>query len=87
VPTAHESGIDVDWVTWRGFFVPPGIGEDRYREWVDVLRQMAASPEWEAARKRNRLQPYFLVGDDFEAFVRKQVGDFREMSREIGLLR
>jgi putative tricarboxylic transport membrane protein len=86
VPTAHESGIDVDWVTWRGFFVPGGIGEQRYREWVDILRQVAESPQWEKARARNRLQPFFLVGDEFEAFVKQQVKDFRSMSREIGLI-
>lgn len=87
VPTAHEAGLDVDWVTWRGFYVPAGIGEERYREWVDVLDRMARSPEWEAARERNRLDPFFMIGDEFEAFVKEQVRDFRAMSREIGLIR
>ncbi len=87
VPTAHEAGLDVDWVTWRGFYVPGGIGDVRYREWVDIMRKVGTSPEWEAARKRNRLDPFFMVGDDFEAFVKKQVKDFREMSRDIGLLK
>lgn len=86
VPTAHEAGIDVDWVTWRGFYVPGGIGDDRYREWVDVMRRVGASSEWEAARRSNRLEPFFMVGDDFEAFVKRQVRDFRDMSREIGLI-
>jgi len=86
VPTAHEAGIDVDWVTWRGFYVPGGIGDERYREWVDIMRRVGASSEWEAARRANRLEPFFLVGDDFEAFVKRQVRDFRAMSREIGLI-
>ncbi len=86
VPTAHEAGLDVDWVTWRGFYVPAGIGDERYREWVDVMRRVGASPEWAAARERNHLEPFFLYGEDFEAFVKRQVKDFRAMSREIGLL-
>lgn len=87
VPTAHDAGLDVDWVTWRGFYVPAGIGEERYRQWGDVLRQVGTSREWAEARARNNLEPFFLVGDDFEAFVKRQVRDFRDMSREIGLLK
>jgi putative tricarboxylic transport membrane protein len=87
VPTARESGVDVSWVTWRGFYVPGGIGDDAYRRWVEVLARVAASPEWEEARRVHRLQPFTLLGDDFSAFVKGQVGDFRAMSREIGLLR
>lgn len=87
VPTAKESGVDVQWITWRGFFVPGGIGDDRYGEWVDALTTLAESPEWEEARKRNRYEPFFMVGPEFDAFVKEQVRDFRELSREIGLIR
>ncbi len=87
VPTARESGIDVDWITWRGFFVPSDISDERYDEWVETLRRVGQSPEWAEARQRNRLQPFFLVGEEFDAFVRQQVLDFRTMAREIGLSR
>ena len=87
VPTAHEAGLDVDWVTWRGFYVPAGIDDTRYEEWVEALRQLGASEAWERARLLNRLEPFFLVGPEFERFVRRQVEDFRAMSREIGLIR
>ncbi len=86
VPTAHEAGIDVDWVTWRGFYVPGGIGDERYHEWVDIMSRVGASPEWETARRANRLEPFFMVGSEFDAFVKRQVQDFRDMSREIGLI-
>jgi putative tricarboxylic transport membrane protein len=87
VPTAHEAGLDVDWVTWRGFYVPAGIDDTRYEAWVEALRQLGESEAWERARQANRLEPFFLVGPEFERFVRRQVDDFRAMSREIGLIR
>ncbi len=86
VPTARESGIDVTWVTWRGFYVPGEIDDGQYDRWVDVLDRVGQSNAWEEARAVTRLQPFFLVGDEFAAFVRAQVGDFQEMSREIGLI-
>ena len=86
VPTARESGIDVTWVTWRGFYVPGGISDVQYQAWVDIVSQVGESSAWERARVVNRLQPFLLVGPDFAAFVKQQVEDFRDMSREIGLI-
>jgi putative tricarboxylic transport membrane protein len=85
-PTATEQGYPVEWVTWRGFYVPEGIGEDGYAEWVRRLTSVGESAEWVEARERSRLRPFFMVGEDFEAFVQKQVAEFRGLAREIGLI-
>lgn len=87
VPTAREAGLDVEWITWRGFYAPGGIDEGRYQEWVSALRRLAESPEWAEARRVNRLQPYVRLGEEFETFAKQQVLDFRAMSREIGIIR
>ena len=86
VPTARESGVDVTWVTWRGFYAPPDITDEEYERWVAVLSEVGRSEEWAEARRVNRLQPFFLVGEEFAGFVHVQVDDFRRMSREIGLI-
>ena len=87
VPTAREAGFDVVWVTWRGFYVPSGISESEYESWVGVVRELEASEQWQAVRRVNRLRPFALAGAEFEDFVRKQVIDFEQLSRDIGLLR
>jgi len=87
VPTAREQGVELDWVTWRGFYVPGGISEAAYGRWVDALTRVAASPAWTTARDRYGLEPFFLTGDEFRIAVEHQVEDFRTMSREIGLLK
>ena len=86
VPTAAEQGFDVEWVTWRGFYVPAGIGDDAYRRWVEVLRLVGESDAWSAARVRARVQPLLILGDDFERFVNDQVEDFRELAEAMGLV-
>jgi putative tricarboxylic transport membrane protein len=86
VPTAREAGIEVDWVTWRGFYVPGSISDERYAHWVEVLTEVGESDEWAEVRERNGFDPFFLVGEDFQRFVSQQVQDFREMSREIGII-
>jgi len=87
VPTAMESGLDVTWVTWRGYYVPGGISDEEYQRWVGVLTDVGLSQEWEEARRTAGMNPYFLVGETFEAFVNVQVGEFEAMSREIGLIK
>lgn len=86
VPTARESGVDVTWVTWRGFYVPPDITDEQYERWVAVLDTVGRSEAWAEARRENRLQPFFLVGEAFSDFVHAQIDDLRAMSREIGLI-
>ena len=86
VPTARESGFPVEWVTWRGFYVPGGLDEEVYRGWVEIFRRVGASTEWEQARVRARLQPFFLAGPEFETFVADQVSQFRSLARDLGLI-
>lgn len=86
VPTAVGEGYPVEWVTWRGFYVPSGIGAEAYAAWVRRLTVLGRSPEWAEARRQARLRPFFLVGEEFEEFVQEQVEEFRGMAREIGLV-
>jgi len=86
VPTARSQGYPVEWVTWRGFYLPPGLPDDVYETWVRRLEAVAASPEWEAARERARLRPFFLAGRPFESFVLEQVDTFRALARDLGLV-
>ena len=86
VPTATERGYPVTWVTWRGFYLPPGISEEGYHRWVRLMEEVASSEAWALERERSRLTSWFLVGSDFEAFVRDEVRNLRELSRQVGLL-
>ncbi len=86
VPTATEAGYPVTWITWRGYYVPGGVSDDAYAEWVRRLRVVSRSEAWEAARSRARLRPFFMVGTEFESFVLAQVEEFRGLAQEIGIV-
>jgi len=86
VPTAREQGLDVVFVVWRGFYAPPGLSESEYREWVETLRTMSASPEWKGVLEKNGLAPFFLGGKDFETFVAQQTAAYRTVSKEIAIV-
>jgi len=87
VPTARELGYDAVWAVWRGFYMPPGVPEEAYDWWVATMKKVADSPEWAEIRKGRGLAPFFKGGAEFEAFVKRQVKDFRELSRSLGLIK
>lgn len=87
VPTAKEQGVDIVAMNWRGVYVPKGISDERYNEWVEVLKQVGASEEWQKVMAENGLAPYDIFGADFEAFVADNITQIQNVSKEIGLLK
>ncbi|MFU8887405.1 MAG: Bug family tripartite tricarboxylate transporter substrate binding protein [Trueperaceae bacterium] len=86
VPTAMELGYDVVGSNWRGWYMPPGIGDEAYDWWTDAFRQLAASPQWQELRPQLGLARFELFGDDMEAFAKDQVEDITKLLRSIGAL-
>ncbi|WBU60817.1 Bug family tripartite tricarboxylate transporter substrate binding protein [Paracoccus albus] len=86
VPTAKEQGVDITAMNWRGIYVPKGISDEDYDKWVDWLKQVGESEQWQQTMVENGLAPYNVYGADFEAFVAENVAEIQEIAKEIGLL-
>lgn len=86
IPTAKEQGVDITAMNWRGIYVPKGISDEDYNKWVDWLKQVGASEQWQQAMAENGLAPYDIFGADFEAFVAENVTEIEGIAKEIGLL-
>lgn len=86
VPTAKEQGVDITAMNWRGVYVPKGISDEDYDKWVDWLKQVGASDQWQTVMAENGLAPYDIFGAEFETFVADNIAQIEEVSKEIGLL-
>ena len=86
VPTFAEQGADMEFVNWRGFFGAPGLPADQAAAYVEALRKMAASPEWETVRARNGWTNIWYAGDDFSTFLTRQEDEMRAMMTSLGFL-
>lgn len=87
VPTARELGYNVDWVVWRGFYVPKNMPTEAYNFWLNALRKVARSPEWAKFREQNSLGEFLSLGAEFQIFIDRQVNEFRNLSKELGLIK
>lgn len=87
VPTLKELGYNLDWIVWRGFYVPKSMPANAYEFWIQALRKVAKSPEWAKVREQNSLGEFLSLGAEFQVFVDRQVNEFRNLSRELGLIK
>jgi len=86
VPTAKELGYDAQWIVFRGFYAPGNMSDDAYNFWTNALATVESSPEWAETRDQGGLDKFFLAGPDFETFIRDQVVNFRQLSKDLGLI-
>lgn len=86
VPTATEAGYPAEWIVFRGFYAPGGMSAEAYDWWVSALEETANSEEWATARAEGGLGEFFLAGDEFETFARDQIVNFRQLSKDLGII-
>lgn len=85
-PTAREQGIEAVGANWRGFYAPGGMSDEAYDFWVNAIKTTYESDEWKQVMANNGLMPLARFGEDFDAFIAKEVADTEALSREIGIL-
>lgn len=85
IPTAKEQGYDVQWPIWRGYYMGPEVSDADYRAWVEKLKKLTDSPEFAELRAARGLFPMARFGESFDAYVKKQVGEFKALADEVGL--
>ncbi len=86
VPTAREQGLDIEWPIVRGFYVGPKVSDADYKTWTDTFARMMATPAFDKLRAERGLYPFALTGAQADAYVRKQVGAYRTLVSEFGLV-
>ncbi len=85
--TAKEQGYNVVGGNWRAFYTPAGISDEAYEYWVSAVKTVAMSPEWTDLRVKNGLAEFTSFGKDFDEFVRKQIKNVAEISKELGIIK
>lgn len=85
IPTATEQGFDIDWTIVRGFYLGPKVSDADFKVWTDTFNKMLATPTYDKLRTERGLFPFSLTGAQLDAFVKKQVAEYRKLAEEFGL--
>jgi tripartite-type tricarboxylate transporter receptor subunit TctC len=69
VPTCKEAGVPTDYVMLRGIFMPPGVTPDQLAFYVDMLKKVAATPEWKDYMEKGAFNQSFMTGAEFSKWL------------------
>ncbi|MGG2397697.1 Bug family tripartite tricarboxylate transporter substrate binding protein [Pseudomonas sp. SH1-B] len=86
IPTAKEQGFDISWPVIRGFYMGPQVSDEQFAWWQGQFEQMLARDDFATLREQRDLFPLSLTGDELNAFVHKQVQDYKALAGEFGLV-
>lgn len=85
IPTWREQGIAVDYLSYNGVCLPPGVTVDQIRYWEEALRKVAAAPAWNELVTKSGNRPVFLGYVDAKRYLDREWEDTRVLLNELGL--
>ncbi|ACS86358.1 Bug family tripartite tricarboxylate transporter substrate binding protein [Musicola paradisiaca] len=85
VPTAKEQGYDLTWPVIRGFYLGPKVSDESYAWWEETFKKLAATDAFKKQRDMRGLFEFNMTGQELDAYVKKQVSEYREQAKAFGL--
>ena len=85
VPTLKESGLDVDFVNWRGMAAPSGLSAQDRQKLVAFATKVHSSPEWKAVLAKNKWTDFFQTGAEFQMYATTESKRVSDVMNELGL--
>lgn len=85
VPTWRQQGVAVDYLSYNGVLLAPGVDAEQIRFWEDALRRVAQSPDWIALVKKSGNQPIFKGYVDAHRYLQEELRTTQALVAELGL--
>ena len=84
VPTARESGVDVEWDNFRYILGGPGMPGYAVKYWQNTLAKMVKTPTWKEMMTRYRWGDTFMV-EGFGDFLDSRQAAVTEIMSRLGM--
>ncbi len=86
IPTCKEAGLDVQYLMLRGIFTTPGASADQVGWYVDLFKQLRATPGWAAFMSTGAFDQSFMTGDAFKTWLAEAAATHRQLMEKAGFL-
>jgi tripartite-type tricarboxylate transporter receptor subunit TctC len=86
ISPCSSAGIPVDYVMLRGLFMPPGVGADQVKYYVDLMAKVRALPEWKEFMAKGAFNTTTMTGQAYFDWLGKNEQMHRELMRAAGFL-
>jgi putative tricarboxylic transport membrane protein len=86
IPTCKSQGLDVEYLMLRGIFMPPGATQEQVDYYVNVMKKVRETPEWQQLMHDGAFNQTFMSGADYAKWVEKEEQRHRELMKGAGFL-
>jgi putative tricarboxylic transport membrane protein len=86
IPTAKESGMDVEYLMLRGIFMPAGVQPAQLAFYEELLGKVRETPEWRELMQQGAFNTTSLTGEAFRAWLTKEEARHRGLMQEAGFV-
>jgi putative tricarboxylic transport membrane protein len=86
IPTCKESGLDVEYLMLRGFFMSPGATDEQVAFYVDLFKKVRDTPEWKKLMSDGAFNQSFMSGKEYLGWVAKEETRHEGLMKEAGFL-
>lgn len=85
MPTWRQQGVAVDYLSYNGGLLAPGVDAEQIRFWEDALRRVAQSPDWIALVEKSGNKPIFKGYVDAYRYLQEELRATQALVTELGL--
>jgi putative tricarboxylic transport membrane protein len=86
IPTCRSQGLDVEYLMLRGFFMAPGVSKDQVNYYVELMKKVRETPEWQNLMKDGAFNTTFMSGDQYTKWVATEEQRHQSLMKEAGFL-
>ena len=79
MPTFRDQGVDLVFASERGIVAPKGLPAEVEQKLATALRQIAASPEFQAQMKQQFTEMDYLAGAEWKKRLDASEANFRKL--------
>ncbi|SFE53634.1 tripartite tricarboxylate transporter substrate-binding protein [Alteribacillus iranensis] len=86
IPTFIEEGYEVNISMPRGVILAGDVDEEVRQWWIDTMKEVAETDEWEEYIQKNYLSENILYGEDFTEYLEETSSTFNNILSDLGVL-
>lgn len=86
IPTCKESGLPVEYQMLRGIFTTKNATPAQVNFYVELMKKVMATPEWQEFMEKGAFNQTFMAGADYEKWVANADTQHAELMKNAGFL-
>ena len=86
IPTCKKEGLDVTYTMLRGIMTAPDVPQDAVNYYVDLLKKVRETPEWQDFMKKGAFNQTFMTGDQFKKWLANAADLHHQLMEKAGFL-